>query len=116
MEDFLLYTYNARCTEVYDGDTITVDIDLGFRTYLKKIKIRLSDINCPEMRGSTRESAIVVRDIVRSRILNKDIVIHTKKMGAFGRWLGTIYYDDNGRCKNLNGQLLVEGNATKYEK
>ena len=45
------YLYKAFVTDVYDGDTITVDIDLGFWTTLHKQKIRLYGINTPELKG-----------------------------------------------------------------
>jgi endonuclease YncB( thermonuclease family) len=46
-----LYTYKAQITEVYDGDTVTADIDLGFHTWRRDEKLRLYEINAPEMRG-----------------------------------------------------------------
>ena len=53
-----LYQYKAFVTKVYDGDTITVEIDLGFKTSVKGEKIRLSRINAPELRGSSRENGL----------------------------------------------------------
>ena len=49
------YIYKAEVVSVYDGDTITVDIDLGFNVVLRKQKIRLGGINTPEIRGEERE-------------------------------------------------------------
>ena len=46
-----MYEYRAFVRKVYDGDTITVDIDLGFDVVLKAQKIRLVRINAPEVRG-----------------------------------------------------------------
>jgi endonuclease YncB( thermonuclease family) len=48
------YIYKAKVTDVYDGDTITVDIELGFYTKLQDQKIRLYGINTPEMKGSDK--------------------------------------------------------------
>ena len=45
------YIYNAFVTSVYDGDTITCNIDCGFGVILQKQKIRLYGLNTPEMRG-----------------------------------------------------------------
>jgi len=53
-----LYYYRARVTKVYDGDTITVDIDLGFHVGLKSEKIRLYRIDTPEVRGPEREQVL----------------------------------------------------------
>ena len=50
-----MYEYRAFVRKVYDGDTITVDIDLGFEVMLKNQKLRLYGINTPEVRGESRE-------------------------------------------------------------
>jgi micrococcal nuclease len=74
-----MFEYKSYVVKVYDGDTITCDIDLGFGILLKKQKLRLYGINTPEVRGSSKEEGVKVRDIVRSRILNKWITIKTVK-------------------------------------
>jgi len=108
-----LYTYNARCTQVYDGDSITVDIDLGFNHWMLNQKIRLFGINTPEVRGSERPSGLIARDRLRGLIEGRDIILasHRDRAGKYGRWLGTIYIDDI----NINKLLLDEGLATIYE-
>jgi len=109
-----MYEYKAFVRKVYDGDTITVDIDLGFDVILKNQKIRLSKINTPEVRGKSREEGIKVRNIVRERISNKWVIIKTTKdkKGKYGRWLGTVY--EYGVEESLNDWLLNEGHAVKY--
>tara|TARA_Y100000592_G_C5257203_1_gene215560 strand:+ start:158 stop:487 length:330 start_codon:yes stop_codon:yes gene_type:complete len=109
-----MYEYRAFVRKVYDGDTITVDIDLGFDVILKNQKIRLSKINTPEVRGKSREEGIKVRNLVRERISNKWVVIKTTKdkKGKYGRWLGTVY--EQGIEESLNDWLLNEGHAVKY--
>lgn len=111
VKDFL-YHYNAHVIDVYDGDTITVDIDLGLGTWLKKQKIRLYGVNTPEIRGEDRENGLRVRDKVRSIILDKDIVLqtHKDKSGKFGRWLGVVWID--GLC--VNDFLLINNMAEEY--
>ena len=47
-----MYEYRATVISVYDGDTITVDIDLGFGIVLRKQKLRLYGLNTPEVRGA----------------------------------------------------------------
>ena len=107
------YIYKAYCTSVYDGDTITVDIDLGLGIWVRKQKIRLYGINTPELRGKEREEGLIVRDYVRGEILNKWITIetHKDKTGKYGRWLGTVIIE--GRC--LNDELLSLGFAQQYK-
>ena len=109
-----MYEYRAFVRKVYDGDTITVDIDLGFDVILKNQKIRLSKINTPEVRGKSREEGIKVRNLVRDRISNKWVIIKTTKgkKGKYGRWLGTVY--EHGVEESLNDWLLKEGHAVKY--
>ena len=51
------YLYKATVTEVYDGDTITVDIDLGLNVWLKDQTLRLLGIDTPELRGEERLKA-----------------------------------------------------------
>jgi micrococcal nuclease len=96
--------YRAHVTSVYDGDTITVDIDLGFGIVMHKQKIRLFGINTPEVRGAEKVEGKKVRDFVREIILAKDIEIQTiksEKKGKYGRWLGTIYFNPNAGDENI---------------
>jgi micrococcal nuclease len=108
-----MYEYKAKVVKVYDGDTVTCDISLGFNVELRKQKIRLLGINAPEVRGSSRSSGIISRDALRSRILNKKVTLKTfkDKKGKYGRWLGEIWIDDE--C--INSWLLSEGYASKYK-
>ena len=53
-----LYFYKAVITSVYDGDTCTVDIDLGLSTWIRGEKVRLYRSNAPELRGAEREAGL----------------------------------------------------------
>lgn len=108
-----MYEYRAFVRKVYDGDTITVDIDLGFDVVLKAQKIRLLRINTPEVRGAEREAGLKSRDALRAKIGNKWIKIKTQedKKGKYGRWLGEIWLDE----KCVNDWLLEEGHAKPYK-
>ena len=75
------FIYAAHVDKVYDGDTITCSIDLGFGIKMNKQKIRLFGINTPEVRGSEREQGLVSRDRLRERILDKDIYETNKPAG-----------------------------------
>ena len=111
-----MYEYRAFVRKVYDGDTITVDIDLGFEVLLKNQKLRLYGINTPEVRGESREEGLKVRDLVRSRIANKWIIVktHRDKKGKYGRWLAEIY--ESSVEESLNDWLLNEGHAVEFMK
>ena len=108
-----MYEYKAFVRKVYDGDTITVDIDLGFDVVLKDQKIRLVRINAPEVRGKERPEGLKSRDALRSKIGNKWVKIKTQKdkKGKYGRWLGEIWLED--LC--VNDWLLKEGHASLYK-
>lgn len=107
-----MWEYRAFVRKVYDGDTITVDFDLGFDILLKNQKIRLAGINTPEVRGEQRAEGLISRDALRSRIANKWIIIKTEKdkKGKYGRWIGTVILDD----ENINEWLINEGYAKVY--
>ncbi len=109
-----LYQYKAVVTKVYDGDTITVEIDLGFKTSVKGEKIRLSRINTPEVRGASREEGLKSRDYLRSLILDKEIILETirDKKGKYGRYLGEVFYkQEDGEWLNINNHLVDKGLA-----
>lgn len=109
-----MYEYRAFVRRVYDGDTVTVDIDLGFDVVLRNQKIRLVRINAPEVRGVQRPEGLKSRDALRAKIGNRWIRIKTEKdkKGKYGRWLGEIWLEEE--C--VNDWLLKEGYAEEYKK
>ena len=108
-----MYEYRAYVRRVYDGDTITVDIDLGFGMVVTNQKVRLLKINAPEIRGKQRPEGLKSRDALRSKIANKWIIIKTKKdkKGKYGRWLAEVWIDD----VLINDWLISEGFAKEYK-
>ena len=50
-----MYEYKVKVVHIVDGDTIDVDIDLGFKTVLTKRRIRLYGIDTPESRTRNKE-------------------------------------------------------------
>lgn len=108
-----LFHYKARVTAVYDGDTVTVDIDLGLKTAVRGEKLRLHRINAPEVRGAEKESGKVSRDFLRERILGKEILIETikDKKGKYGRYLAELWLEENGSYININDELVATGHA-----
>jgi micrococcal nuclease len=116
MDDFL-YHYEARLVSVYDGDTIRVDLSLGFNIWQLNKPIRLYGIDTPELRGAERPQGLVVRDIVEQRLRQADrLIIETHKdtTGKYGRLLGTVHYRVGDQWRNLNQELLEEGLAAVY--
>ena len=90
-----LYFYKAQVISVYDGDTCTVDIDLGMGIWNRKEKLRFYRINTPEIRGDEREEGIRSRDFLRALIDGKEV------------WLET----ENNNWINVNDKLVEEGFA-----
>lgn len=113
-----LYHYRCKVTDVYDGDTIRVIIDLGFGfkwhgvDSKEGMSIRLYGIDTPELRGDERERGLMVRDRLREEILGKEITLKTikDKTGKYGRYLGVIIKDDG---TNINEWLVTEGLAKR---
>ena len=105
--------YRALVTRVYDGDTVTADIDLGFGVLLTKQKLRLSRVLAPEIRGPQRNLGLITRDALREKIDKKWVTIETDgfSKGKYGRWLVTVYVD--GAC--INDWLIQSGLASLYE-
>lgn len=106
------YCYDAHVVSVYDGDTITCDVKLGFNVTISNQKIRLYGIDTPELRGDERDDGIISRDFVRDKILDKDIKLYTlkDKRGKYGRMLGIVYVEN----ENINQLLLDKNLAVEY--
>lgn len=107
-----LYHYKATITSVYDGDTVTAEVDLGFYVHVTE-KLRLTGIDTPELRGSEREQGLISRDRLRELVLGKEVLIKTEKdkKGKYGRFLATIYLAEGDSFININQLLVNEGLA-----
>ena len=113
------FYYIAEVVSVYDGDTVTCIVDLGFKTF-KRVKVRLIGIDTPEIRTKDLDEkarGLATRDWLRGKILNKKIILHTSEKGKFGRWLGTIWDLENDTQdfeNSYNKQMINEGMAKEY--
>ena len=93
-----MYEYRASLVKIIDGDTIDVDLDLGFDVVLKKQRIRLHGINTPESRTRDLEEkkyGLAAKARLRELIEDTDaLIVKTaidgKARGKYGRILGTI--------------------------
>jgi micrococcal nuclease len=114
-----MYEYNVKkVTKIVDGDTIDVDIDLGFNISFSQ-RVRLAGIDTPESRTKDlREKALgleVKNKVKVSMESAKKVVIKTELPDStekYGRILGWVYLD--GAAKSLNEQLIEEGYAWGY--
>ena len=113
-----MYTYKAKLDRVIDGDTIDVNIDLGFDISVHK-RIRLAGIDTPESR--TRDLEEKKRGLASKAKLvelldDGDFVLESKEVGKYGRVLGTLHkYSTDKLPININDTLVKEGFAVEYD-
>lgn len=105
------YTYSATITDITDADTIRADIDLGFNTTIKRLRIRLNRINAPE-RSTTAGAAAAL--YLRTIALGAPCVVTTIKdrTEKYGRYLGEVSIDCLG---NLSDLLVSKGHAVHWD-
>ena len=106
-----------------DGDTVDVDIDLGFGVWMRKERIRILGIDTPESR--TRDKVektygILAKNFVKSYLKpGSTQVLQTEKdgTGKFGRILGKFLVYDNKTDSQMHlGDIMIrEHLAVKYE-
>jgi micrococcal nuclease len=110
--------YVKEVTNVVDGDTIDVVIDLGFDISFSS-RVRLAGIDTPESR--TKDKAEKVLGLEAKEYLKhaikaaKTVVIKTEKMDSsekYGRILGWVYLDGSGN--SLNSEMIEKGYAWGY--
>jgi micrococcal nuclease len=114
-----MYEYRVKkVNKIVDGDTIDVDIDLGFAVSFTQ-RVRLAGIDTPESRTTDlKEKALglEVKEKIKKEIAAaKDIVIKTEKPDSsekYGRILGWLFLD--GADVSLNQKLINEGYAWTY--
>jgi micrococcal nuclease len=110
--------YVKKVTKVVDGDTIDVDIDLGFDISFSS-RVRLAGIDTPESRTSDKmEKALGLeaKAYLKHEIeAAKSVVIKTEKMDSsekYGRILGWVFLDNSS--VSLNEKMIADGYAWGY--
>ena len=110
--------YVKKVTKVVDGDTIDVEIDLGFDISFSS-RVRLAGIDTPESRTLNKmEKALGLeaKSYLKSQIESaKTIVIKTEKMNSsekYGRILGWLFLD--GSEVSMNEKMISDGHAWGY--
>ena len=114
-----MYEYHVKkVTNVVDGDTIDVEIDLGFDVSFSS-RVRLAGIDTPESRTTNKAEKVLgleAKEYVKSKIKDaKDVVIKTEKMDSsekYGRILGWLFLD--GSKVSVNEQMIADGYAWGY--
>jgi micrococcal nuclease len=114
-----MYEYRVTILKVIDGDTVDVDIDLGFNVWVRKERVRIMGIDTPESRTSDKTEKIfglaakerLKQLLGETAILATSVVNGEDAKGKFGRILGDFYTEDGRKC----GEVLVEeGHAVAY--
>jgi len=114
-----MYEYRAKIIKVIDGDTVDVDIDLGFGISLNNERVRIMGIDTPESRTRDKvEKKFGLASKARLKeLLGKDTILKTQvgrggedMKGKFGRILGDFLV--NG--KKAGEILIKEGHAVAY--
>ena len=107
------YLYRAKVLRVVDGDTVELQINMGFDIFCKQT-FRLYSINAPEMKGEEKEKGKEAKAFLESMIKGKDILVRTyyDKKGTFRRYLAYIYSYDDKIC--INDEMVKHGHAEKY--
>lgn len=114
------FIYFATIREVIDGDTIDVDIDMGFGVWKKDERIRLMGIDTPEKRTRDlleKQFGLLATSIVEGFCpVGQKVLVETvlDSKGKFGRVLGNFWLPDED-FMNLNEYLLDNRYAVKYE-
>jgi len=116
-----VYEYRAELIKVVDGDTVDVDIDLGFGVWLKNERVRIMGIDTPESRTSDKVEklfGLAAKNRVK-KMLEKNIILKTfaakdgeDMKGKFGRILGDFYIESEGKL--LTEVMIEEGHAVPY--
>lgn len=101
---------HCRLVEVHDGDTITVEIDLGFRLRLVE-KFRLAGINAPEINTPEGKAARAYLVSIMAALPIEMWVY--KAQEKFGRWLAWVSYPAGSGT--FNQQMIDAGHAVSWD-
>ena len=114
-----MFEYKCNLVKFVDGDTVDVDIDLGFGVWLRKQRIRLYGIDTPESR--TRDKVEKVYGLAAKDFLSKmlstgemSIKTHKDAKGKFGRILGELFMKTSIGELSVNQSLVENSHAVRY--
>ena len=111
-----MYEYRCKIRRVVDGDTVDIDIDLGFGVWLHKERVRIYGIDTPESRTRDKEEkkyGLMAKEFVKQFVKGDSIKLTTQKYdakGKFGRILGDIIVDN----RSLSDTMIQEHHAVIY--
>ena len=115
-----MYEYRVEIKRVVDGDTVDVDIDLGFGIWMRNERIRLMGIDTPESRTRDLEEkkyGLAAKKFLQNMLDDEGgIRLKTDKdaEGKFGRILGTFYRTTNYADQSINDYMVEKHHAVAY--
>ena len=111
-----MYEYNCKIVKIVDGDTVDVDIDLGFDLWIKNERVRLYGIDTPESRTrdlEEKKAGLYAKEKVEEFMpvgSNQTLVTIQDKAGKFGRTLGKFKISHNDTHIYLH-EWMIENNV-----
>lgn len=115
-----MYEYRCKVVRVIDGDTVDVDIDLGFGVWLHKERVRLHGIDTPESRTRDLEEkkyGLAAKEFLTKMLDDEGgIILKTYKdaEGKFGRILGELWRTTEYGDQSINQYLVDKHHAVRY--
>ena len=115
-----MHEYKVNILKLVDGDTVDVDIDLGFGIWLRKERVRIMGIDTPESRTSDKVEKVfgLAAKARLISLLGEDAILDTQvskkgedMKGKFGRILGNFRTIAGEHCADI---LIDEGHAVAY--
>lgn len=115
-----MYEYRCKVVKIVDGDTVDVDIDLGFGVWLKKERIRMFGIDTPESRTrdlDEKKYGLMAKEFI-TKLLDDEggIVLKTRKdaEGKYGRILGELWRTTDFADTSINELMIKNHHAVSY--
>ena len=118
-----MYEYKCKILRIVDGDTVDIDIDLGFGVWIHKERVRMYGIDTPESRTKDLEEkkyGLMSKDFVKSMMpIGSMQTLRTSKYdakGKFGRILGEfmIYDSKEDKVASLKDIMIRECMGVEY--
>jgi micrococcal nuclease len=108
-----MYTYAGTLSRVVDGDTLDIQVDLGFNVFHNQ-RFRLEGVNTPELRGASLEAGKAARQFVVDTLptTKNSLFINCTGRDKYGRWVAQITFKNSDAVMNLSDLLVEHGHAT----
>lgn len=107
------FVYKCTLDRVVDGDTVDVNIDLGYKIVLTKQRVRLVGIDTPESRTrnlSEKKLGLEAKALLQE-LTADGFVLESQGRGKYGRILGVLWDHDGN---SINQKLIDAGLAVEY--